>query len=168
MKRLASYTVLVLLVCCACGSGGTPQGSSAVRIAVEFVRSYASGALSVEAGTRLLGSTEPPRQTNEYWQLGTKDGTVELVIKARTLVETSEDAVLRLRPEAGVRLSDLEAVFGHWDLVSTGEFSSVSFRVDGKALPGSLAFARLSTPKPEPASLVTSIQMRRAPPASIR
>lgn len=162
MRRLASHTVLVFLVCCACESGGTAQGSSAVRIAVEFVRSYSNGALSVEAGTRLLGVTEPARPMNDYWQLGTKDGTVELVIKAQTLVESSEDAVLRLRPEAGVRLNDLEAVFGHWDIVSTGEFSSVSFRVDGNVRPGSLAFARLATPKPESASLVISIQMRRA------
>ena len=161
MTRLAAITAVVL---CGCDPGNSAQGLSAARIAIEFVRSYADRTLSVDAATRLLAATGAAQQTNEYWQVKTTDGTIEIVIKARTPREATEDAELHLPVEAGVSLKDLEAAFGRWELVSASESSSVAFQIEGVNRSANLAFARLLTPRPDPESPVMSIQMRRRGP----
>ena len=109
----------------------------------------------------ILGTDGSTAGGSRYWQARSRDGLTEIVIRTGASDASTDDAELRYQVDAGLKLADLERTLGRWTLVSSGEGSSVSFRIDDRSDQPTVIFARLFTPNPVSDSPVIAVQLRR-------
>jgi hypothetical protein len=131
------------------------------QIATNFVNLFSRHGLSVNAATELLHANEQVQRHGAYWQIGSSSRLEEIVLRAESVDESSDDAELRLTLESGLTLKSLEKSFGRWELVYASKTSAVSFRIGARSDQSALIFVRLFTSKPAPDSPVLSVKLRR-------
>lgn len=131
------------------------------QTASEFVRLFAAGSLSADAAKQLMGNGSTADRQGAYWHIHADRCSSEIVLRAESQNQWASEAELRLNPEAGLLLSDLEKKLGSWQLVFSSKTSSVSFRAAGNTGETILVFVHLFTSKPAPDSPVLSVKLRR-------
>ncbi|HSW04443.1 hypothetical protein [Aquabacterium sp.] len=139
---------------------------AAEQTARHMVDLFAAHRLSTMAAKGLLGPDGSAVQHGAYWEVRADACFAGIVLRARAEDESSDDAELRLRPEAGLVLGDLVKYLGPWQVVSSSKTSSVAFRGAGAAGSSMTVYALLFTPQPSPRSPVLLLQLRRDGSAS--
>jgi hypothetical protein len=144
----------------------TPTGNIQ-DTAVEFVRLFSRGGLSVHTALDVLGTDAHAERQGVYWTVSSERRSTQMVLRIDRDEVCTDDAELLVERRVGLTLRDLESVFGRWELVFSSKTSAVKFRIhDDPSAKPILAFAKLFTAKPLPDSPVISLRLRSDLPAA--
>lgn len=135
------------------------QSDELSATALALVEAFVAGRLSPESARSGAAPPTSAQLSGDYWLIAFGGRALTLTLPAAE-EGSSRQADITLTPQAGLTLRLLEARFGAGSPQRREKNAVVLFR-QPSATGEVLIFARLHTPKPEPASPVLAIRLRR-------